>query len=316
MNKNTFLQEFSQKAKKEFKLMKTDVKRNWTLYLLIIPPILYFFLFNYKPLYGALIAFQDYRPTRGFGEEWVGFKHFIRFFENPYFGRLLKNTLSINIADLIFGFPAPIILALMLNEMRHSKFKVICQSITYLPHFISSVVICGMIVQFCLTDGLFNDIAVLFGGERISMLQQPSYYQPIYVISGIWQSLGWNSIIFLAALAGVDKELYDAAKVDGAGKWKQMLNVTIPSITPTIIIMFILRIGSLMSMGHEKTMLLYNETVYETADVISTYVYRYGMMDQQWSYSTAVNLFNTVVNLILLFAANIISRKVSETSLW
>ncbi len=312
MNKKTF----GIKVKKEFGLIKTDMKRNWTLYLMIIPPILYFFLFNYKPLYGALIAFQDYRPTRGFGVEWVGFKHFIRFFENPYFGRLLKNTLSINIADLIFGFPAPIILALMLNEMKHSKYKVICQSITYLPHFISSVVICGMIVQFCLTDGIFNDIAALFGAERVSMLQNPSYYQPIYVISGIWQNLGWNSIIFLAALAGVDKELYDAASVDGAGKWKQMIHITIPSITPTIIIMFILRIGSLMSMGHEKTMLLYNESVYETADVISTYVYRYGMMDQQWSYSTAANLFNTAVNLILLFAANKISGKVSETSLW
>ncbi len=307
---------FGLKAKKELKAIKADMKRNWSLYLMIIPPILFFFFFTYKPLYGALIAFQDYRPARGFGVDWVGFKHFIRFFENPYFGRLLRNTLSINIADLVFGFPAPIILALMLNEMKHSKFKVISQSITYLPHFISSVVICGMIVQFCMTDGIFNDIAAFFGAERVSMLQQPSYYQPIYVISGIWQQVGWNSIIFVAALAGVDKELYDAASVDGAGKWKQVIHITIPSIMPTIITMFILRVGKLMSMGHEKTMLLYNEAVYETADVISTYVYRYGMLDQQWSYSTAVNLFNTVVNLILLFTANKISRKVSETSLW
>lgn len=296
--------------------IKRDVKRNWSLYLLLVPVILFFFLFHYKPLYGALIAFQDYRPSRGFGQSWVGFKHFIRFFENPYFGRLLKNTLSINCLDLIFGFPAPIILALLLNEMKGSKFKVISQSIMYLPHFISSVVICGMIVQFCLTDGIFNDIVDFFGGERISMLQQPSLYQPIYVVSGIWQTFGWNSIIYVAALAGVDKELYDAASVDGAGKWKQMVHVTLPSIAPTIITMLILRIGKLMSIGHEKTMLLYNEAVYETADVISTYVYRYGMLNQEWSYSTAVNLFNTAVNLILLIAANKISRKVSETSLW
>lgn len=296
--------------------IKRDMKRNWALYLLVIPVLLFFFLFHYKPLYGALIAFQDYRPARGFGQNWVGFKHFIRFFQNPYFFRLVRNTLSINLLDLVLGFPAPIILALLLNEMKGSKFKVVSQSIMYLPHFISTVVICGMLVQFSLSDGIFNDIVAFFGGERQSLLQQPGVYQPLYVLSGIWQNVGWNSIIFVAALAGVDKELYDAASVDGAGKWKQMIHVTLPGIAPTIITMFILRVGKMMGIGHEKTMLLYNESIYETADVISTYVYRYGMINQEWSYSTAVNLFNTAVNITLLVIANNMSRKVSETSLW
>jgi len=302
--------------KDTLKIIKRDMKRNWALYLLVIPVILFFFLFEYKPLYGALIAFQDYRPARGFGQNWVGFKHFIRFFENPYFFRLIKNTLSINLLDLVLGFPAPIILALLLNEMKGSKFKTVSQSIMYLPHFISTVVICGMIVQFSLSDGIFNDIVAFFGGERQSLLQQPAVYQPLYVISGIWQNMGWNSIIFVAALAGVDKELYDAASVDGAGKWKQTIHVTLPGIAPTIITMFILRIGRMMGVGHEKAMLLYNESIYETADVISTYVYRYGLQNQQWSYSTAANLFNSAVNITLLVIANKISRKVSETSLW
>lgn len=296
--------------------IKKDLRMNWVLYLIVLPVLLYFFVFEYKPMYGALIAFQDYRPSKGFGAEWVGFKHFIRFFKNPYFGRLIGNTLEINIKQLIFSFPAPIILALILNEMKQSKFKTISQSLMYLPHFISTVVICGMIVQFCLTDGLFNDIVVAFGGERSSLLQRPELYQTIYVGSGIWQTFGWNSIIYVAALSGVDKELYDAASVDGAGKWKQMLNVTLPSIVPTIVTMLILRMGSMMSLGYEKTMLLYNEATYSTADVISTYVYRMGMLDRQWSYSSAVNLFNTVINIILLFTANKISRKVADTSLW
>ena len=296
--------------------IKKDMKLNWALYLLVLPVLVYFFIFHYKPMYGALIAFQDYRPSRGFGAKWVGFKHFIRFFKHPYFMQLMGNTLIINVLDLIFSFPAAIILALTLNELKNSKFKTISQSFMYLPHFMSGVIICGMVNQFCMTQGLFNDIIAFFGGARTSLLQRPELYRTIYVGSGIWQTFGWNSIIYVAALSGVDRELYDAASVDGAGKWKQMVHVTLPSIAPTIITMLILRMGNMMSLGHEKTMLLYNDITMDVADVIATYVYRMGLLDQQWSYSTAVNLFNQAINVTLLVVTNKISRKVSETSLW
>jgi len=296
--------------------IKKDMRMNWSLYLLVLPVITFFFLFEYKPMYGALIAFQDYRPAKGFGAKWVGLKHFERFIKNPYFFRLVGNTLSINLQSLIFGFPAPIILALILNEMKNSKFKTLSQTVMYLPHFISTVIICGLIVNFCRTDGLFNDIIVIFGGERFAMLSSKPMYQPIYVASGIWQGVGWGTIVYVAALTGIDHELYDAASVDGAGKWKQTLHVTIPGIAPTIITMLILRMGGLMGLGHEKTLLLYNEYIYDVSDVISTYVYRLGMTDQQYSYSTAVNMFGQVISITLLITANKISRKVSETSLW
>lgn len=296
--------------------IKKDMRLNWALYVLVLPVLVFFFLFEYKPMYGALIAFQDYRPAKGFGAEWVGFKHFIRFFKHPFFFRLIRNTVVINVLQLVFSFPAAIILALTLNEMKNSKFKTVSQSLMYLPHFMSAVIVCGMVTQFCMTEGLFNDIIAFFGGKRTSLLQRPELYRTIYVGSGIWQTFGWNSIIYVAALSGVDRELYDAASVDGAGKWKQMVHVTLPSIAPTIITMLILRMGSMMSLGHEKTMLLYNDITYEVGDVISTYVYRVGMLDDQLSYSTAVNLFNQAINIALLLTANKISRKVSETSLW
>ena len=299
-----------------WKNIKKDMRMNWSLYLLVLPVITFFFLFEYKPMYGALIAFQDYRPAKGFGAKWVGLKHFERFVKNPYFFRLVRNTLSINIKNLIFGFPAPIVLALILNEMKNSKFKTLSQTAMYLPHFISTVIICGLIVNFCRTDGFFNDIVAFFGGKRIPMLATKPLYQPIYVASGIWQGVGWGTIIYVAALTGIDHELYDAASVDGAGKWKQTLHVTVPGIAPTIITMLILRMGGLMGLGHEKTMLLYNEYIYDVSDVISTYVYRLGMTDQQYSYSTAVNMFGQVISITLLVVANKISRKVSETSLW
>ncbi|MDF2485065.1 MAG: binding-protein-dependent transport system inner rane component, partial [Herbinix sp.] len=214
------------------------------------------------------------------------------------------------------GFPAPILLALLLNEVRNKKFKSISQTITYLPHFISLIVITGMIVNFSMTTGLINDVIVFFGGVRSPLLQNPHLYRTIYVASSIWQEVGWGSIIYLAALAGVDSELYEAAKIDGAGKFKQLIYVTLPSIMPTIIIMLILKMGSLMSIGYEKTILLYNPSTYETADIISSYVYRIGLLEQNWSYSTAIGLFNSVINLFLLLLTNKISKKYSETSLW
>jgi len=296
---------------------RVDFRRNKSLYLLVLPVLAFYIIFHYKPMYGAIIAFKDYTPSLGVSDSpWVGLDNFTRFFTGPYFVRLIKNTLLLNVYNLVFGFPAPIILALLLNEIRSKKFKGFAQTVTYLPHFISLIVVTGMITNFAMTNGLFNDIIVFFGGERSPLLQNPNLYRTIYVASSIWQEVGWGSIIYLAALSGVDCQLYEAASIDGAGKWKQLINVTMPAITPTIITMLILKMGSLMSMGYEKTILLYNPATYETADIISSYIYRVGMLDQDWSYSTAIGLFNSVINCILLIVTNMLSKKFSETSLW
>ena len=297
--------------------VKKDWKRNRSLYLMVLPVILFYILFHYKPMYGAIIAFQDYNPRQGVtGSEWVGFDQFIRFFTSPYFGRLVKNTLLLSVYGIIFGFPAPIILALLLNELRARRFKKTVQTITYLPHFISLVVVTGIIKDFTQSTGLINDIIVMFGGERSSLIQNPALYRTIYIVSDIWQGIGWGSIIYLSALSGVDQQLYEAASIDGAGRWKQLIHVTLVGIAPTIVIMLIMRMGQLLGTGYEKTILLYNEATYETADVIASYIYRVGILERNWSYSTAIGLFNSVINLALLIATNKISRRVSETSLW
>lgn len=297
--------------------IKRDWNRNKTLYLLVLPVLVFYLVFHYKPMYGAIIAFKEYTPTLGIsGSPWVGLDHFVRFFTSPYFGRLLKNTILLSVYNLIFGFPAPIILALLLNEVKNHRFKSAAQTITYLPHFISMIVVTGMLTNFCMTTGLFNDIIVFFGGERSPLLQNPKLYRTIYVASSIWQEVGWGSIIYLSALSGVDSQLYEAASIDGAGKWKQLIHITLPSITPTIIIMLILKMGTLMSLGYEKTILLYNPSTYETADIISSYIYRVGMLEQSWSYSTAIGLFNSVINCGLLLITNRLSKKFSDTSLW
>lgn len=297
--------------------IQKDWRKHWSLYLMILPVVIYFIIFSYKPMYGAVIAFQNYRPAKGIsGSEWVGFDQFIRFFKSPYCFRVIKNTLILSLYSLIFGFPAPIILALLLNEVKSKWFKKTAQTLTYMPHFISMVVAVGLVQQFCMSNGIINDIIVFFGGERSAILQNPDYYRAIYIISDIWQEIGWGSIIYLAALSGVDQQLYEAAEIDGAGRWKQTIHVTLPGIMPTIIIMLILRIGHLMSMGYEKTILLYSPATYDVADIISSYVYRTGLLEQDYSYSTAVGLFNSVINCILIVVANKISRKFSETSLW
>ena len=297
--------------------LKRDWIRNRSLYILVIPVLLFYILFHYKPMYGAIIAFTDYTPALGVKDSpWIGLDNFIRFFKSVYFGRLIKNTILLSVYSLIFGFPAPIILALLLNEVRNKRFKNLTQTITYLPHFISLIVVTGMLTDFSMTSGLFNDIIEFFGGQRSPLLQNPNLYRTMYVASGIWQQVGWGSIIYLSALAGVDQQLYEAASIDGAGKWKQLLNVTLPGIAPTIIIMLIMRVGQLMSMGYEKTILLYNPSTYDTADIISSYIYRVGLLEQDWSYSTAVGLFNSVINFGLLIFTNRMSKKYSETSLW
>lgn len=309
-NKKVYKESFGVRVKKDF-------VRNRSLYLLVLPVILFYIMFHYKPMYGAIIAFQDYNPRKGImGSDWVGLDQFIRFFNSPYFIRLLKNTLLLSVYGIVFGFPAPIILALLLNELKQKRFKKTVQTITYLPHFISLVVVTGMIKDFTQSTGLINDLIVMLGGTRTSLIQNPDAYRPIYIISDIWQGVGWGSIIYLSALSGVDQQLYEAASIDGAGRWKQLIHVTLPGITPTIVIMLIMRMGQLLGTGYEKTILLYNEATYETADVIASYIYRVGILERNWSYSTAIGLFNSVINLTLLIITNRISKRVSATSLW
>jgi putative aldouronate transport system permease protein len=299
------------------KLIATDWKLNKELYLLFLPVILYYIIFHFKPMYGAQIAFKNFYPAMGIsGSPWVGFMHFQNFFGSFYFFRILKNTLVISLTNLLFGFPAPIILALLINELRGKHFKRVVQTVTYMPHFVSMVVICGMIHEFTRNDGFITQFLGIFGFPQTTMLNHPGMFVPIYVISGIWQEVGWGSIIYLAALAGIDQQLYEAAAIDGAGRWKQIWSITIPSIAPTIVILLILRMGRMLNIGFEKIILLYNPVTYQTADVISSFVYRKGIREFNFSFSTAVGLFNSTINLLLLVAANTISRRINETSLW
>lgn len=299
------------------KRIQTEFKHNKELYVMILPVIIYFLIFMYVPMYGASIAFKDFSPAKGInGSNWVGLKHFIRFFDSIYFYRVLKNTLVLSVVSLGFGFPAPIILALLLNEVRNKWFKNMVQTITYLPHFISLVVIIGLLKEFTVSTGLINDVMEFFGATRFPLLQKPEAFRTLYVSSEIWQTIGWNSIIYLAALSGVDEQLYEAARIDGANRWKQIIHVTLPSIKSTIMILLILRMGRLFTVGFEKIILMYNPATYEVADVISSYVYRSGLLDMNYSYSTAVGLFNSIMNFTLLILANKLSRRIGETSLW
>ncbi|MFC5986571.1 ABC transporter permease [Marinicrinis lubricantis] len=284
---------------------------------MMIPVLAYYAIFHYAPMYGAIIAFKDFSPMKGItGSEWVGFQHFQEFFSSYYFWRILKNTVLISVYSLLFMFPAPIILALLINEVRRQAFKRVVQTVSYMPYFISLVVICGMITDFTNSNGIINSFFTWFVYDGTAMLQNPDLFRPIYILSEIWQKVGWESIIYLAALTGIDQEQYEAARIDGASRLKQMWYITLPGLMPTIVILFILRIGNLLDVGFEKIILLYNPVTYETADVISSFVYRKGLLEFGWSYSTAVGLFNSLINLTLLISANYISRKVSSNSLW
>ena len=294
-----------------------DIVKNRYVYLMLLPVVAYFLLFWYGPMYGALIAFKDFSPGKGiWGSTWVGFRHFTDFFNSYYFTRLLRNTLLLNFYDILFGFPAPIALAILINEIRSNLFKRTVQTISYMPHFISLVVVCGLITDFAASDGVFNAILNKFGIESIQFLLRPEWFRTIYVSSEIWRTMGWSSIIYLAALVNIPLSLYEAAELDGAGRLRKIMNITIPGILPTIVIMLIMRIGKIMQVGVEKVMLLYNPATYETADVISTFVYRKGILEMSFSYSTAVGLFNSVISFILVYAANTVSRKVTDSSLW
>lgn len=299
--------------------IKKDFHHNWLLYVMIMPAVVFYVMFAYIPMVGNIMAFKEYVPGIGFRGffvgQWVGLKYIVQFINGIHFTRLVRNTILISVYNLIFGFPAPIILAILLSEMPFNGYKRVVQTITYLPHFVSTVVICGLIVNFSLSTGLFSDISELFGGPHISFLQNPKYFRTIYIASGIWQGIGWSSIIYLSAITGIDNSLYEAAVIDGANKFQQILHVTLPGISSTIIILFILQVGQMMNVGYEKIMLLYNPSIYDTSDVISTYVYRKGLVEMNWSFSAAIDLFNKLINFLLLITANVISKRVSEVSL-
>ena len=302
--------------------VRRDIKMNWQIYLLAIPILAYFIVFNYIPMAGLAMAFQAYDMKKGFigpGIDWVGFKWFAEFVSGPFFWRTFRNTFLISFYSLLFSFPMPIIFALMLNEVKNTYFKKTIQTMSYLPYFISMVVICGLIKDFCEVGGMLSTLAQslgAYGGTAVSLLEKKELFRVIYVGSDIWQGIGFGSIIYLAALSSIDQELYEAAVIDGAGRWKQTWHITLPGIAPTIIIMLIMRMGSLFSVGFEKIILLYNDLTMEVADVISSYVYRIGIQQTRYDYSAAVGLFNSVINFALLIITNAISRKVSETSLF
>lgn len=303
---------------KKLKKLKTDIKLDRQLYIMMIPALVWFIVFQFYPMYFLQIAFKDYKPFLGIGKsEWVGFKQFEIFFNSPYFLRTLKNTVMINIYSLCINFPSALILALLYNEVKNRIFVKVSQTIAYMPHFISAVVVAGMMITFLSpSSGIVNQIITKLGGEPIYFLADAKYFRIIYTLMNLWHGVGFGSIIFIAALHAVDQELYEAATIDGAGKFGQVLHVTIPGILPTIIIQLILAIGNMLSVGYETIILLYQPSTYETADVISTYVYRSGLQEGNYSFATAVSIFNSVVAIILVAAVNKLSKKVSETSLW
>jgi len=296
-------------------------KRYWFIYAILAPVLLYYIIFKYVPMYGLVIAFKKYSPVKGIlASDWIGLDNYRKFFSSVFFLRVFKNTIILNLINLVFAFPAPIIFALLLNEIRNLMFKRTIQTISYLPHFISIVVVSGIMFDFLGSNGTISTLLnFLFGMEKQVWLNNMSAYRPIYVISDIWKELGWGAIIYMAALSSVDMELYDAASIDGCGTFRKMLHVTLPGIATTIIIMFILRIGQMLNVGSEKTLLLYNPNTYEVSDVISSFVYRRGFgIDARadYSFSTAVDLFNQIINLALLTLANAAARRYSESSLW
>lgn len=296
-----------------------NIFKHWQLYVIMIPAVLFYIFFMYKPMWGLQIAFKNFKIFAGMDKSpWVGFKHFSAFLSSPYFGRNLKNTLLINFYGLLFGFPIPILLALMLNEVKNLYFKKTIQTLTYLPHFISIVVIAGIVVNFLSpTNGLVNILIEKLGGEKVHFLIKKEYFRTIFITMNIWKEAGFNAIVYLAALSGIDPNLYEAAYVDGANKFKRIWHVTIPGIMPTIVVLLVLKIGGMLSVGYEAIILLYQPATYETADVISTYVYRMGLGEHaQYSYAAAVGLFNAVVSVILVMFANKVSKKLSGTSLW
>ncbi len=297
-------------------LLKT-LKKEKYLYILMILPIAYYLIFKYGPMYGIIVAFKNYNIVRGiWNSPWAGFKWFERFLTDPYFWQVVRNTFLLSLYNIAWSFSFPIIIAILLNECRNAGFKRAIQSVTYLPHFISTVVVCGMLVNMLASDGLVNQIVVALGGRITQYLMYPQYFRTIYIASDIWQKAGWTAIIYLATLTSIDSAVLDAATIDGANRWQRIRHITLPTISPTIATLLIMDVGKMMNLGYEKVLLLYNGSTYETADIISTYVYRRGILENSFSYATAAGLFQSVVGIALLLIANSISKKLSETSLW
>lgn len=312
--KSTFKSTFKVRVKKDF-------KKNHILYFMLLPGIIYYIVFHYIPMYGVLLAFKDFNPRLGITAspwcDYYGFENFVQFFKSYNFSSLIINTITISLYSLLVGFPCTVLFALLLNYIPGKGFKKTVQMVSYAPHFISVVVICGMITIFLQPDtGIVNVLLSLFGKESIPFLQKASYFKTIYVVSGVWQSLGWGSIIYISALAGVDADLHEAARIDGASKVKRILHIDIPCIMPTIVMMFILQVGKIMNVGFEKIFLLQNDLNRSSSDVISTFVYRVGLINNDYSYSTAIGLFNSAINIILLITFNKLAKKVTKYSLW
>ncbi|MGW8821612.1 ABC transporter permease [Paenibacillus lautus] len=300
------------------KRVAKDFKRNKWLYVLAIPIVAYYVLFQYLPMFGAVIAFKDYSPIQGiWGSEWVGLEHFKSFINSHYFWRLFRNTVLLSLYSLVFDFTAPIALALLIHEVRSRYVKSFVQTVSFMPYFISLIVVCGLVKDLTQSGGVANlAFTFLTGGDGQDLLQQPGLFRGIYVMSEIWQRVGWESIIYAAALSTIPQSQYEAARIDGASRLRQIRSITLPGLLPTITIMFILRIGHLMDVGYEKILLLYNPVIYESADVISTFVYRKGLLDNDWSFSSAIGLFNSAINLLMLVIANALTRKTNQNSLW
>ena len=311
----------TQKTKKSsigvLKNLRQDIKRNKYVYLMAVPVIAFYVCFCYLPMSGLVIAFQDYSPAKGlWGSKWIGFNNFIDFFRDYQFPRLLRNTLALSFELILFGFPAPILLALLINELRGKHYRKLVQTVSYLPHFISLVVVCGLINNFTASTGIVNQILSIWGFEPKTMLMDPKLFHPLFIFSDIWQTVGWGSIVYLAAISGIDPGLYEAAAIDGAGRFRRIWHITLPALVPTITVLLIMRIGNIMNLGYEKIILLYNPTIMETADIISTFTYRRGLLDADYGFSTAVGMFNSVVNFGILFLANKLSKKTTGESLW
>ena len=303
------------------RLTNEKAREQYQLYLIMAPVLLHIFIFCYIPLYGILIAFQNYVPGAPFlafdgSVEWVGLRWFMEFIQGRYFGRLIRNTMVMSLMNLVLGFPLPILFALLLNEVRMPRYKKVAQTASYLPHFISTVVVAGMVLSFIDTEGLINNILGVFGRAPISFSTSPQYFWGIYTITVIWKSFGWNSILYLSSMSSIDSCLYEAARLDGASRFRQMLHVTLPGIMPTITLMLIFAVGGILSSNTELILLLYNPATYETADVIGTYVYRDGLQGGRFSFGSAVGVFTNLINFLLVFAANFISRKCGENSVW
>lgn len=297
---------------------KNYVRKNWQIYSMIVPGVIFFVIFRYVPIFGSVIAFQDYNVFSGFlGSKFVGFKHFANLFAYPEFSRILRNTLLISFYQLLFGFPAPIVLALLLNEVRKIAFKRVVQSVIYLPHFLSWVIVGGLVINALSPNhGIVNEVLAYFGKEKVFFMQEPEYFRSIVVLSGIWKEVGWGTIIYLAALTGINPELYEAAEVDGAGKFRQTFSVTLPALLPTIMVLLLLRIGNILDLGFEQIYILLNPLVRETGDVLDTYIYLVGLLGAQYSYTTAIGMFKSVVGLILIVGANQLSKRLTGNSLY